>query len=96
MLSFSIKCIPSFNCRYYSTQTITFPYAAADHAKVFNPTKYFYVDKTKYIKDLEEFSESCNAITSFRPRRFGKTLFLSTLLEYYDINNWNEKKSFPK
>lgn len=42
--------MPSFNCRYYSTQTIYFPYAAADHTAVFQPN-VFYVDN---VVDIEE------------------------------------------
>ncbi|MCI5122075.1 MAG: AAA family ATPase, partial [Candidatus Electrothrix sp. AUS4] len=41
-----------------------------------------YIDKTKYIEVLEQ-SGSYNIL--LRPRRFGKTLFVSTLRYYYDI-----------
>ncbi|MDR1540572.1 MAG: AAA family ATPase [Clostridiales bacterium] len=40
-----------------------------------------YIDKTEFIELLEN---SVNFITFFRPRRFGKTLFISTLQYYYD------------
>jgi hypothetical protein len=40
-----------------------------------------YVDKTRFIELVEN---SVNYITFFRPRRFGKTLFISTLQYYYD------------
>lgn len=43
---------------------------------------YAYVDKTRYIEVLEEFGEDNLFIV--RPRRFGKTLFTSTLEAYYD------------
>jgi hypothetical protein len=49
---------------------------------------YFYVDKTRYIELLEQ-EHNKNQIF-IRPRRFGKSLFLSTLLYYYDINYANE------
>ena len=42
-----------------------------------------YVDKTMYIKKLEDLSDK--RIMFFRPRKFGKTLFTSTLQNYYDI-----------
>ena len=43
----------------------------------------FYVDKTPFIEDVED----CNKYFFFiRPRRFGKTLTLSMLENYYDIN----------
>ena len=46
---------------------------------------YHYVDKTKYI---EEF-EACNEPYMFflRPRRFGKSLFVSQLRYYYGIEH---------
>ena len=43
-----------------------------------------YVDKTKYIEKLEDLSD--HTIMFLRPRKFGKTLFTSTLECYYDIN----------
>lgn len=44
---------------------------------------YLYIDKTSYINTLEEQGKF-NIL--LRPRRFGKSLFLSTLLYYYDTN----------
>ncbi|MDR1053000.1 MAG: AAA family ATPase, partial [Planctomycetaceae bacterium] len=49
---------------------------------------YFYVDKTRYIELLEN-EHNKNQIF-IRPRRFGKSLFLSTLSYYYGINYANE------
>ncbi|MCI5132692.1 MAG: AAA family ATPase, partial [Candidatus Electrothrix sp. EH2] len=43
---------------------------------------YLYVDKTSFITTLEEQGKY-NIL--LRSRRFGKTLFLSTLRSYYDI-----------
>ena len=45
---------------------------------------YYYVDKTRYIEKLENLPE--RYIMFLRPRKFGKTLFTSTLEYYYDIN----------
>ena len=42
-----------------------------------------YVDKTMYIEKLEQIADS--SIMFLRPRKFGKTLFTSTLECYYDI-----------
>ena len=42
-----------------------------------------YVDKTMYIEKLENLSDK--RIMFLRPRKFGKTLFTSTLECYYDI-----------
>lgn len=43
-----------------------------------------YVDKTMYIEELENLSDK--TIMFLRPRKFGKTLFTSTLECYYDKN----------
>ena len=45
---------------------------------------YFYVDKTLFIKELLENKGDVTLIT--RPRRFGKTLNLSTLEHFFDVN----------
>ncbi|CAB4416494.1 unnamed protein product [Rhizophagus irregularis] len=45
----------------------------------------YYLDKTHFIPKLEALG--ADAILSLRPRRFGKTLFLSTLSSYYDVKN---------
>ena len=44
---------------------------------------YYYVDKTMYIEKLENLAEK--RILFLRPRKFGKTLFTSTLENYYDL-----------
>ena len=44
---------------------------------------YIYVDKTMYIEKLENFPNP--TVMFLRPRKFGKTLFTSTLESYYDI-----------
>lgn len=43
---------------------------------------YDYIDKTKYIEILETLNEKY--IVFLRPRRFGKSLFVSILEYYYD------------
>ena len=43
-----------------------------------------YVDKTMYIEKLEDLAD--NTVMFLRPRKFGKTLFTSTLECYYDKN----------
>lgn len=47
-------------------------------------SQYVYIDKTQYIEKLENTGKK--TIHFLRPRRFGKTLFTSTLQYYYDIN----------
>jgi len=49
------------------------------------------VDKTKYIRVLEDYPAPYQFF--LRPRRFGKSLFVSVLNYYYDIN---EKDKFPE
>lgn len=45
----------------------------------------YYVDKTELIYDLVHYAG--NAVTLFtRPRRFGKTLNMSMLESFFDIN----------
>lgn len=43
---------------------------------------YFYVDKTKYIVDFRE--KKMKYVFLSRPRRFGKSLFASTLQAYFE------------
>ena len=49
---------------------------------------YYYVDKTMYIEKLENLAEK--RILFLRPRKFGKTLFTSTLENYYDFKKADE------
>ncbi len=44
---------------------------------------YFFVDKTSMIKDFLEAKSQVMLIT--RPRRFGKTLNVSMMAEFFDI-----------
>ena len=50
-----------------------------------------YVDKTMYIEKLEQMPDK--RIMFLRPRKFGKTLFTSTLECYYDIAKEDEFKT---
>ena len=60
------------------------PYGVSDYQKI-KTENYVYVDKTKYIEILENLNTSYPIF--LRPRRFGKSLFVSTLQYYYDINS---------
>ena len=44
---------------------------------------YFYIDKTKFIKEWWKSGDSVTLIT--RPRRFGKTLNMSMLEEFFSV-----------
>ena len=53
---------------------------------------YYYIDKTMYIKDIIDNKSEVALIT--RPRRFGKTLNMSMLRYYFDINQKDSKDLF--
>ncbi|MDR1140237.1 MAG: AAA family ATPase, partial [Planctomycetaceae bacterium] len=59
------------------------PYGNADFKKI-RTNNFVYIDKTRFIELLEKESNSSKIF--IRPRRFGKSLFLSTLMYYYDVN----------
>ena len=56
--------------------------------KMVKENDYFYIDKTNYIESMENLNE--RFLIFLRPRRFGKSLFLSTLQYYYDENSKDE------
>ena len=58
------------------------PYGISDYERLVE-NDYYYVDKTMYIEKLENIAEPY--IMFLRPRKFGKTLFTSTLENYYDL-----------
>lgn len=58
------------------------PYGVADFVTVMEQNLY-YVDKTMFIPELEKQPRNLFFI---RPRRFGKSIFLSMLHSYYDCN----------
>lgn len=62
------------------------PYGIADYGRLRRENGY-YVDKTHYIPLIEAapFYLFC-----IRPRRFGKSLWLSVLQHYYDVNRADE------
>ena len=57
------------------------PYGKVDFND-FKIKNLYYVDKTRFIRDIEEKGDFLFLI---RPRRFGKSLFLGILEAYYDI-----------
>ena len=63
-------------------------YGESNFQKIKINNDYFYVDKTTFIEKLENLNESF--LIFLRPRRFGKSLFLSTLQYYYDENSKDE------
>ena len=59
------------------------PVGVSDFAKIRN-YKYYYVDKTGLIEDLLE-KETAEVTLITRPRRFGKTMGMSMLDNFFDI-----------
>ena len=65
------------------------PYGVSDFRTIRNEGLY-YVDKTQYLAQMEARDRF---IFFVRPRRFGKSLFISMMESYYDLN---QKKDFKK
>lgn len=51
---------------------------------------YYYIDKTKFIEDI--LFDGAKIKLFCRPRRFGKTLNMSTLKYFFDIKNREENR----
>ena len=65
------------------------PYGVSDFRRL-RKEGYYYVDKTEYLAQMEARD---SFIFFVRPRRFGKSLFISMMESYYDLN---QKKDFKK
>ena len=63
------------------TQVKGIPYGISDFNRIRNGNFYF-VDKTMYLPLIEKMPSYLFLI---RPRRFGKSVFLSMMRTYYDI-----------
>ena len=57
------------------------PYGISDYARI-STENYYYVDKTSFIEKIEA---SAPFLFLIRPRRFGKSLWLNTMMTYYDM-----------
>jgi hypothetical protein len=68
------------------------PYGVTDF-EVIRKENAYYVDKTMYLRDLEKAGKYLFFI---RPRRFGKSLFLSVMESYYDICRKDQFQFFFK
>ena len=72
---------------------LKFPYGISDFYSI-QTNHYFYVDRTSHIRLIEEIGDQ---LLFLRPRRFGKSLLLSTLENYYDVAKAEEfEKLFGK
>ena len=65
---------------------LKFPYGISDFYRIITDN-YYYVDRTSHIPLLEEAGLQ---LLFLRPRRFGKSLLLSTLENYYDVAKADE------
>jgi hypothetical protein len=60
---------------------LKFPYGICDFYRI-QTNHYFYVDRTSHIRLIEDYGDQ---LLFLRPRRFGKSLLLSVLENYYDV-----------
>jgi hypothetical protein len=58
------------------------PYGISDFKRL-KTENYYFIDKTKYIEELENYTSPY--LMFLRPRRFGKSLWIAILEAYYDI-----------
>jgi hypothetical protein len=63
---------------------IKIPYGESDF-KTLITGEYFYQDRTNFIEQLEKWNSKYPVY--LRPRRFGKSLFISTLHHYYGLEH---------
>jgi Predicted AAA-ATPase len=61
---------------------IRIPYGKSDYRTMVKEN-YFYQDRTSYIETLENWDSTY--LLYLRPRRFGKSLWVSTLQYYYGL-----------
>ena len=67
------------------------PIGTEDFKEIIENNSY-YIDKTEAIIKLEDFGSSRKVHLFARPRRFGKTLFMSTLDYFYNQENAEENR----
>jgi hypothetical protein len=67
---------------------IKFPYGISDFYQIITEN-YFYIDRTDRIPLVERIGKQ---LLFLHPRRFGKSLWLSTLENYYDVGKADERR----
>jgi hypothetical protein len=65
---------------------LKFPYGISNFHRIITEN-YFYVDRTSHLRLIEEAGDQ---LLFLRPRRFGKSLLLSMLENYYDVAKADE------
>mmetsp|Transcript_1214 Transcript_1214/g.1996 ORF Transcript_1214/g.1996 Transcript_1214/m.1996 type:complete len:702 (+) Transcript_1214:34-2139(+) len=84
----SRHCDPTSNGESGNTcDPIFFPVGKSDFPSIVK-SKQFFVDNSNYIRKFEKIGEQ---IIFTRPPRWGKSLLLSMLQSYYDINTTKEE-----
>ncbi|MEM6316291.1 MAG: AAA family ATPase [Bacteroidota bacterium] len=73
-----------------SNNMLKIPYGESDFHK-FITNKYLYLDRTQFIEKLENWPSKY--LVFLRPRRFGKSLFISILQHYYGLEHKEEFSS---
>ncbi len=66
----------------YNINMKKIPYGIANYEKL-KKQDYYFIDKTHFIEKLESLGSQY--LFFLRPRRFGKSLFVSILEHYYDV-----------
>jgi len=65
------------------------PYGVSNYETIIE-NNYYYVDKSKYLEILENLDE--RYLFFLRPRKFGKSLFISVLQYYYGVDHKDKFK----
>ena len=65
------------------------PIGVEDFKKIVTEN-YYYIDKTKFIEDL--LNDGTEVKLFCRPRRFGKTLNMSTIKHFFNIEKAEENR----
>ena len=71
------------------------PIGIDNFSNIINDNSY-YVDKTKAIEEILDTQSTDSVILFSRLRRFGKTLFMSTLENFFDIDKKDVNKDLFK
>ena len=88
ILYFIYHLLISFKAYANAENPLKFPTNCESDLRRIITKNYWYADKTSFIPKIEN---SAKAVCYFRPKRFGKSLFVSTLSYFY---YFKEKENF--
>ena len=74
-------------------KNLNIPVGVSDFEKI-RKNEYYYIDKSGLIEDLLKRTAEVTLIT--RPRRFGKTLGMSMLANFFDIRKNSKEIKIEK